>query len=139
MNPEFIAALIGGMLICLAASLMWRLYGRIRGTSGMVSGLLQADSDWGWKMAFVVGTLLSPWLYALFADMPKVVITDNPVLLVLGGLLVGYGTRLGSGCTSGHGMCGLGRLSIRSLAAVVTFMLFAFITVYVLRHVLGAA
>ncbi len=139
MNPEFIAALIGGMLIGLAASLMWRLYGRIMGTSGMVSGLLQADSDWGWKMAFVVGTLLSPWLYALFADMPKVVITDNPVLLVLGGLLVGYGTRLGSGCTSGHGMCGLGRLSIRSLAAVVTFMLFAFITVYVLRHVLGAA
>ena len=139
MNPEFIAALIGGMLIGLAASLMWRLYGRIMGTSGMVSGLLQADSDWGWKMAFVVGTLLSPWLYALFADMPKVVITDNPVLLVLGGLLVGYGTRLGSGCTSGHGMCGLGRLSMRSLAAVVTFMLFAFITVYVLRHVLGAA
>ena len=139
MNPEFIAALIGGMLIGLAASLMWRLYGRIMGTSGMVSGLLQADSDWGWKMAFVVGTLLSPWLYALFADMPKVVITDNPVLLVLGGLLVGYGTRLGSGCTSGHGMCGLGRLSIRSLAAVVTFMLFAFITVYVLRHVLGVA
>ena len=139
MNPEFIAALIGGMLIGLAASLMWRLYGRIMGTSGMVSGLLQADSDWGWKMAFVVGTLLSPWLYALFADMPKVVITDNPVLLVLGGLLVGYGTRLGSGCTSGHGMCGLGRLSIRSLAAVVTFMLFAFITVYVLRQVLGAA
>ena len=116
MNPEFIAALIGGMLIGLAASLMWRLYGRIMGTSGMVSGLLQADSDWGWKMAFVVGTLLSPWLYALFADMPKVVITDNPVLLVLGGLLVGYGTRLGSGCTSGHGKCGLGRLSMRSLA-----------------------
>ncbi|MGB4883232.1 MAG: YeeE/YedE thiosulfate transporter family protein [Neisseria sp.] len=139
MNPEFIAALIGGMLIGLAASLMWRLYGRIMGTSGMVSGLLQADSDWGWKMAFVVGTLLSPWLYALFADMPKVVITDNPVLLVLGGLLVGYGTRLGSGCTSGHGMCGLGRLSMRSLAAVVTFMLFAFITVYVLKHVLGVA
>ena len=139
MNPEFIAALIGGMLIGLAASLMWRLYGRIMGTSGMVSGLLQADSDWGWKMAFVVGTLLSPWLYALFADMPKVVITDNPVLLVLGGLLVGYGTRLGSGWTSGHGMCGLGRLSMRSLAAVVTFMLFAFITVYVLKHVLGVA
>ena len=139
MNPEFIAALIGGMLIGLAASLMWRLYGRIMGTSGMVSGLLQADSDWGWKMAFVVGTLLSPWLYALFADMPKVVITDNPVLLVLGGLLVGYGTRLGSGCTSGHGMCGLGRLSMRSLAAVVTFMLFAFITVYVLKHVFGVA
>ena len=139
MNPEFIAALIGGMLIGLAASLMWRLYGRIMGTSGMVSGLLQADSDWGWKMAFVVGTLLSPWLYALFADMPKVVITDNPVLLVLGGLMVGYGTRLGSGCTSGHGMCGLGRLSMRSLAAVVTFMLFAFITVYVLKHVLGVA
>ena len=139
MNPEFIAALIGGMLIGLAASLMWRLYGRIMGTSGMVSGLLQADSDWGWKMAFVVGTLLSPWLYALFADMPKVVITDNPVLLVLGGLLVGYGTRLGSGCTSGNGMCGLGRVSMRSLAAVVTFMLFAFITVYVLKHVLGVA
>ena len=139
MNPEFIAALIGGMLIGLAASLMWRLYGRIMGTSGMVSGLLQADSDWGWKMAFVVGTLLSPWLYALFADMPKVVITDNPALLVPGGLLVGYGTRLGSGCTSGNGMCGLGRVSMRSLAAVVTFMLFAFITVYVLKHVLGVA
>ena len=140
MNPDFLAALVGGMLIGLAAALMWRLYGRIMGCSGMIGGVLQPQlADWSVKAAFVVGVVLSPVLYLWFFAAPEVVITQNRLLLVLGGLLVGYGTRLGSGCTSGHGVCGLGRLSVRSLAAVATFMAFGVLTVYVLKHVVGVS
>ena len=138
MNQEYWTALAGGLLIGLAAALMWRLYGRIMGSSGILAGVFERQgSERLWRLAFVAGVMVSPWLYAAAFGMPEVVITDNRWLLVAGGLLVGYGTRLGSGCTSGHGVCGLGRLSLRSLAAVLVFMLFGFATVFVLRHVWG--
>ena len=138
MSQEYWAALAGGILIGLAAALMWRLYGRIMGCSGILAGVFGTHADERrWRLAFVAGVLVSPWLYAAVFGMPQVVITDNRWLLAVGGLLVGYGTRLGSGCTSGHGVCGLGRLSQRSLAAVAVFMLFGFATVFVLRHVWG--
>ena len=138
MNQEYWAALAGGLLIGLAAALMWRLYGRIMGSRGILAGGFERQgSERVWRVACVAGVMVSPWLYAAAFGMPEVVITDNRWLLVAGGLLVGYGTRLGSGCTSGHGVCGLGRLSLRSLAAVLVFMLFGFATVFVLRHVWG--
>ena len=137
MLQSYVAALFGGVLIGLAAALMWRLYGRIMGASGILAGVFgRQGGERAWRLAFVAGVLLSPWLYVAAFGMPEVVITDNRWLLAAGGLLVGYGVRLGSGCTSGHGVCGLGRLSLRSLASVATFMLFGFATVFVLKHLL---
>ncbi len=138
MNPDWLWAAVGGVLIGLAAAWLWLGYGRIMGVSGILGGAVSGPGkDRAWRTYFVIGVLLSPWLYQWAFRLPEIVITDHKVLLVLGGLLVGFGTRLGSGCTSGHGVCGLGRLSKRSLAATITFMACGFITVFVLRHVLG--
>lgn len=136
------AALAGGVLIGVAAALMVVLLGRIAGISGIVGGLLQAAtwrnrSQWGWRLAFVVGLLVAPLLWQLFAPLPEVTMPRNPWVVMAAGLLVGFGTRLGSGCTSGHGVCGLSRLSLRSLAATVTFMVSGAVTVFVVRHVVG--
>lgn len=138
------ASLAGGILIGLAAALMVVLLGRITGISGMVGGLLQRSnwqqaSAWGWRLAFVLGLLAAPLLWQLFAPLPAMEMPRNPVGIVLAGLLVGFGTRLGSGCTSGHGVCGLSRLSLRSLAATLTFMATGALAVFVLRHVLHLA
>ncbi|MGE8233145.1 MAG: YeeE/YedE family protein [Stenotrophomonas sp.] len=133
----WISALAGGVLIGLAATLLLWLTGRIAGISGIVGGVLQPrQGDVAWRAAFLVGLIAAgaAWLWLVpGAYTPRQ--GFPPVLLVVAGLLVGFGTRLGNGCTSGHGVCGLGRLSLRSLAAVMTFMVTAIATTYIVRHV----
>lgn len=134
-----VSALIGGLLIGSSAALFVLLHGRIAGISGILGGLLRpARNDLGWRVAFLAGLLAAPLLYAAVAGALPAVEIDTPVgLLVVAGLLVGFGTRLGSGCTSGHGVCGIARLSARSLAATATFMASAIATVLITRHLLG--
>lgn len=130
------ASLAGGVLIGAAAALLVLFNGRIAGISGVLAGLLRpARGDVLWRAAFVAGLLASPAVYALFAVLPRPRIDSGWPALVLAGLLVGIGTRCGSGCTSGHGVCGLSRRSPRSLAATVAFMAAGFTTVYLVRHV----
>lgn len=132
-------ALAGGVLIGLAASLLVLANGRIAGISGIVAGLFRpaGGGEAGWRLAFVAGLLASPWLYRLVANWPEPQIDAGPVALIVAGLLVGLGTRYGAGCTSGHGVCGLSRLSGRSLVATLAFMTAGFATVFLLRHVLA--
>lgn len=133
-------SLAGGALIGLAAAILIVANGRIAGISGIVGGLLRpARNDWGWRLAFVIGLLAAPTVYALVAPLPVPRIEAGTAVLVIAGLLVGFGTRLGSGCTSGHGVCGLARMSPRSLAATLGFMAAGFATVFLVRHVLAAA
>lgn len=133
-------SLAGGALIGLAAAILVVANGRIAGISGILGGLLRpARNDWAWRVAFVAGLLAAPAVYALVAPLPVPRIEAGTTVLVIAGLLVGFGTRLGSGCTSGHGVCGLARMSPRSLAATVGFMAAGFATVFLVRHVLGAA
>lgn len=132
-------ALAGGVLIGLAAAVLLLFNGRIAGISGIVGGLLQrTPGPVGWRMAFVLGLVVAPVLWTVVSVMPPVEIQASHGVLVLAGLIVGFGTRLGSGCTSGHGVCGLSRLSPRSLAATLIFMVAGFVTVYLLRHVFTA-
>jgi hypothetical protein len=134
------AALAGGMLIGLAASWLVLMNGRIAGISGMVGGLLDRAGDWPLRLAFVLGLLLAPVLWWLcIGNLPRVQLDVSSLRLLLAGVLVGIGTRLASGCTSGHGVCGLSRLSPRSLLATLSFMLSAALTVYIVRHCLGWA
>lgn len=128
----------GGLLIGTAAAALLLLNGRIAGISGIVGGLLRSP-DRAWRVAFIVGLLLAPSVWQLFADLPVATVSDSPLLLVAAGLLVGFGSRLGSGCTSGHGVCGIARLSPRSLIATAAFMVAGFVVVYLLRHVWGLA
>lgn len=133
-------SLAGGALIGLAAAILVVANGRIAGISGILGGLLRpARNDWAWRFAFVVGLLAAPTVYALVAPLPVPRIEAGTAVLAIAGLLVGIGTRLGSGCTSGHGVCGLARLSPRSLAATLGFMVAGFATVFLVRHVLAAA
>ena len=132
-------ALLGGALIGAAAGLLVLLNGRVAGISGVMGGLLlPVVEDGAWRVAFLVGILSAPLVYLIFADWPAVEVDASWGSLVVAGLLVGLGTRWGSGCTSGHGVCGVSRQSPRSLAATACFMLAGFVTVYVLRHVLSA-
>jgi uncharacterized membrane protein YedE/YeeE len=129
-------ALAGGLLIGLAAAAFVLLNGRIAGISGILGGLLRpAQGDLAWRAAFLAGLVGAPLVYALFSPLPEVRIDAGDGALVAAGLLVGIGSRYGSGCTSGHGVCGLSRLSPRSLVATSAFMLAGFATVFVLRHV----
>ena len=131
-------ALAGGLLIGLAATILVLANGRIAGISGILGGLLgpwPGDARWG--LAFLAGLVGSPLAYAAFAPLPEIVISARYPLLIVAGLLVGIGTRYAGGCTSGHGVCGLSRLSPRSLAATLAFMGAGFVTVYVARHLLG--
>lgn len=130
-------ALAGGVLIGLSAGLLALLNGRLAGISGIVGGLFDATGARAWRVLFLAGLLLAAPLYRLIAAYPAVSVSQNVPLLVIAGLLVGLGTRYGAGCTSGHGVCGLARLSPRSLVATLTFMATAIITVYVARHVVG--
>ena len=133
-----LSALIGGLLIGLAAAALVFVNGRIAGVSGIVGGLLRPKAgDAAWRAAFVIGLIAAPVLYQVFAALPEIRIDAQWPVLTLAGLLVGVGTRYGSGCTSGHGVCGLSRLSPRSFAATLTFMAAGFATVYVVRHLLG--
>lgn len=133
-----LSALVGGVLIGLSAVIMLVGNGRIAGISGILGGALTSRGDERlWRVLFLAGLLLATVCYSLVAPAPIVVdIQSTPVFTAVAGLLVGFGTRLGSGCTSGHGICGIARFSKRSFAATATFMLFGFITVYVTRHVL---
>ena len=131
-------ALAGGVLIGLATAMFVLLNGRIAGISGVLGGLLvPVRGDVSWRAAFVAGLVGAPLLYALFAQLPRPQIDAGYAGLVAAGLLVGVGTRYGSGCTSGHGVCGLSRLSPRSLVATAAFMGAGFVTVFVLRHLIG--
>ena len=130
-------SLAGGLLIGIAASLLILADGRIAGISGIIAGILRAEKgETGWRVAFVAGLAVSPWLYSLFIPLPEF---DSVSWALLGpaGLLVGFGSRLGSGCTSGHGVCGLSRLSKRSLVATILFIVSGAITVWIVRHCLG--
>ncbi|MFT7724432.1 MAG: YeeE/YedE family protein [Roseateles sp.] len=131
-------ALAGGLLIGLAAALLMLLAGRIAGISGILGGLLR-PGDRAWRLAFVGGLLASPWLFAWLGRAPQPAVDAGWGTLVAAGLLVGVGTRYGAGCTSGHGVCGLSRLSPRSAVATAAFMAAGFATVFVARHLLGAA
>ena len=131
-------AAFGGALIGLGAALLVLLNGRVAGVSGILGGLLQGDrAEAPWRAAFVVGLVAAPLAYAAFAALPPVEIAVRPLVLVVAGLLVGVGTRYGAGCTSGHGVCGIARLSPRSLVATGCFMATGFATVFVVRHVLA--
>ena len=132
--------LAGGLLIGSAAALLLLLVGRIAGVSGMVAAATRiADSGPPWQQAvlFVAGLPTGAWLVATFVRAPHIVVSSSLPVLIAGGLLVGYGTRLGSGCTSGHGVCGMSRLSPRSITATGAFMAAGFVTVFVIRHVAG--
>ncbi len=131
------SALAGGALIGLASAILILGIGRVAGMSGIMGGLFSGYHTEQWRWYFLVGLLASPWLYQVVAVLPAISMTSNVPVLVLAGLLVGIGTRYGSGCTSGHGVCGLSRLSIRSLAATFSFMIAGFVMVYLLKHVLG--
>ncbi len=131
-------SLAGGLLIGIASAMFVLLNGRIAGISGILGGLLRPVSgDIGWRIAFIAGLLAAPLAYGLVAPLPSVRIDADTASLVAAGLLVGIGTRYGSGCTSGHGVCGLSRLSPRSLVATAAFMLAGFATVFIIRHLIG--
>lgn len=138
-NFLLLAGLAGGAMIGLGAAVMLYFNGRIAGISGVLGGMLQkVNSDTLWRLAFVVGIPAGVLLATLLRGTPLTIeLEASPPLLIIAGLLVGFGTRLGSGCTSGHGVCGLARLSPRSMVATGTFMVVAAITVYVMRHVVG--
>ena len=130
------AALAGGVLIGLAAAAFVLFNGRIAGISGILGGLLRVKrGDAGWRVAFLAGLIAAPVVYGLFATLPEATIDAGAGTLVAAGLLVGIGTRYGAGCTSGHGVCGISRMSPRSLVATAAFMAAGFVTVYLVRHV----
>lgn len=139
MSPDFspISALAGGALIGLAAALLWLGNGRIAGISGIVGGMRTQGPDLAWRIAFIAGLVLAPLGCAVLWRVTPISIDASAPLIMVGGLLVGFGTRLGSGCTSGHGVCGLARLSARSLVATMLFMGAGFATVFLARHLVG--
>ena len=132
------SSLAGGALIGLAAAVLWVGDGRIAGISGILGGLAKTSgTDIGWRIMFLGGLITAPVLYALAAGTPVVSITAGPLLLAAGGLLVGFGTRLGGGCTSGHGVCGIARRSRRSITATGLFIATAAVTVFVAHIIAG--
>lgn len=133
-----LTALGGGLLIGLAAALFVLFNGRIAGISGILGGLLRpAPGERGWRIAFLFGLVAAPLVYTLAAPLPAMRIDAGTGTLIAAGLLVGVGTRYGAGCTSGHGVCGLARGSVRSLAATLAFMGAGFATVFIVRHLLA--
>ncbi len=139
-----ILSLTGGVLIGISAIILMMFLGRIAGISGILSGLLPPwrnveETIINWRLTFVIGLVLSPMIVQLVTGQAiDHVVSDNTLLMIVAGLLVGLGTGLGSGCTSGHGVCGISRLSVRSIVATIVFMGAGIVTVYVLRHVVGA-
>lgn len=134
------ASLAGGVLIGVSSTLLMLMLGRVMGATGILAGLFQPASgqDFAWRAALVAGMVTGPavvWLVT--GEMPAVEVPISTLALVLGGLIVGVGVTYGSGCTSGHGVCGMARLSPRSIAATITFMIFTGLTVYIIRHVIG--
>ena len=130
----------GGVLIGLAAVMLMFGLGRIFGATGILSGAVFAESraELTWRLALILGMILAPGLiFVATGSMPALTVPVSPAMIAIGGVIVGLGASLGSGCTSGHGVCGLSRLSVRSLVAVPTFMATAAITVFLIRHVAG--
>ena len=133
-------SLTGGILIGLSAVLLMLFNGRIVGMTGIIAGMLQpTNSDWQWRAAFTIGTITSPLVWIALGNTIEYAVPVSTYALIIGGLIVGIGVTFGGGCTSGHGVCGIARLSKRSIAATLTFMITAFITVYIIRHVWGQA
>jgi uncharacterized membrane protein YedE/YeeE len=139
-----LSSLIGGVLIGLSAVMVMALFGRIAGISGISQAVLArlmqpatATSDTGWRLAFLAGLVAAPFIYVIGTGrLPEQAVPTSTIGMAIAGLLVGIGTTWGSGCTSGHGVCGLARLSVRSLAAVLMFMATAGLTVFILRHMI---
>lgn len=131
-----LASFAGGVLIGLSVALLLLFGGRVAGISGIAGGLLRSkrSGDFAWRIAFLLGLMLSPAIYGRLTQLPESHLDAGTAVLIVAGLLVGFGTRLGSGCTSGHGVCGLSRLSPRSLVATGVFMLTGFLTVFAVRH-----
>lgn len=133
------SALAGGLMIGVAAGLFILLNGRIAGISGIVSGLLRPTrGDYAWRVAFTAGMLAAPLLFAATWQLPPIYIEAGFPLLIVAGFIVGISTRYGGGCTSGHGVCGISRLSPRSIVATLSFMGTGFATVFIVRHLIGA-
>ena len=133
-------SLAGGLLIGLSAVLLMLIHGRIMGATGILSGFLSPAGirDWQWRAAVLAGMVSAPLIYLFVSgSMPTVTVPVSTPMLVVGGFIVGIGVMFGSGCTSGHGVCGMARLSPRSIAATLTFMVATFATVFVVRHVVG--
>lgn len=132
------ASLGGGVLIGIAAILLMAIHGRIAGMTGILSGIIPpVGTDWSWRLAFLVGAIAAPLIYTLLGGTIPFAVPVSTGALVIGGLIVGVGVFYGSGCTSGHGVCGMARLSPRSIVATMVFMIATFITVFVTRHILG--
>lgn len=132
-------SMIGGSLIGLSAVLLMAFHGRIAGMTAIVGGVLPPfSSDWQWRAAFLAGAIVSPLIYLAFGGEIDFTVPPSTAMLIAGGLVVGVGVTYGSGCTSGHGVCGMARISPRSIAATGVFMAATFATVYVVRHVIGA-
>ena len=135
---DYVLALLGGSLLGVSVVGYLYLHGRIAGVSGLIAQVLNPKTVMKTPaLWFMLGLVITPFLYSTFTA-PTIELDASPMWMIVAGLLVGYGTRLGSGCTSGHGICGISRLSLRSIVATLTFMLAGFITVYVIRHVIGA-
>ena len=134
-----VSALIGGVLIGTSAAMLLVLNGRIAGISGILGGVLSpSQSEIGWRGSFLVGLLIAPLVYRTFGGILPLISLDAPLgVLIAAGLLVGFGSRLGAGCTSGHGVCGIGRGSPRSITATLVFMATAIVTVLLTHHVIG--
>ncbi len=130
-------SLVGGIIIGVATVVLLLGIGRIAGISGISASLLKPKRVERWQVLFVLGLIVAPLLYQLVLPLPQVQMSRSVPLLIVAGLLVGFGTRLGSGCTSGHGICGNARFSLRSIVATVIFMLIGILTVYIGRHILG--
>jgi len=135
------ASLIGGGLIGLASALLMVFQGRIFGATGILAGFIApaSSSDWSWRALLLAGMVSGPLAYYLVAgNMPEIQTPVSRTMLIIGGVIVGIGVTFGSGCTSGHGVCGMARFSRRSFVATLTFMITTGITVYVVRHLIGA-
>jgi uncharacterized membrane protein YedE/YeeE len=131
------SALIGGLILGFAALIFILVNGRITGISGILGGLLSpSQGDVWWRVAFIAGLIMAPSIYHVFAALPPIQVDARYPMLIVAGLIVGIGTRYGSGCTSGHGICGISRLSPRSLVATAAFMVAGFITVFIIRHLI---
>ena len=135
---DFLIAFIGGLMLGLSVAGYLYVNGRIAGISGLIGQVLNSKTMFKTPAIwFLSGLILTPFIYGLFAQ-PEIELNASPLMMIVAGLLVGFGTRLGSGCTSGHGICGISRMSKRSIVATMTFMFAGFVAVYIIRHITGA-
>ena len=132
------SAFLGGSLIGFSAALLMYFNGRVAGISGMIAGTFDVKNSANhWRLFFLGGLILAAVIFNLFVPHAPATYSRSTLLLIISGIFVGYGTRLGNGCTSGHAVCGMARLSIRSIAATITFMAIAILTVFIIRHLFG--